>query len=193
MIRTRYTAVAMALHWIIAALIFTNLFLGWRMGSLKGLAKFELFQLHKSVGITVLLLSVCRLVWRLMNPPPPDQASLKPWERAAAKAVHWSFYAFMIVMPLSGWIAVSASPMNIPTLLYHAIPWPHFPGVHDLPAAARASVGQVSDTTHVTLAFGSVVLLALHIGAVIKHQFLDRHPVLGRMVPFARRVPHPEI
>jgi len=189
MAHTRYSTVAILLHWIIAALIVTNLYLGFRMGFVNGLAKFNIFQLHKSVGITILVFSLARLAWRLMNPPPPQPSTLKPWEKAAAHAVHWGFYVIMIGMPLSGWIVVSTSPLNIPTLLYHTIPWPHFPGVHDLAAGPKASVNHAFDLTHVVLAWGSLGLLALHLGAVVKHQFLDRDPVLGRMLPSARRAP----
>ena len=187
MTRTRYTTVAVALHWAIAALILANLYLGFRMGFLKGLAQFEMFQLHKSIGVTVLLLSVLRLIWRLANPPPELPASLAPWERAAARTVHWGFYVIMIGMPLSGWIVVSTSPLNIPTQLYHLVPWPHFPGVHDLATPARKAVNRTFGATHETLAFGALALLALHLGAVAKHQFLDREPILGRMLPFVRR------
>src|SRR6202008_3571075 len=152
--RTRYTTVAIVLHWAIAVLIAANLYLGWRMGFLKGLAQFNLFPLNKSLGGPILLLSVLRLVWRLVSPPPELPASLQPWERAASSAVHWAFYVIMIGMPLSGWIVVSTSPLNIPTLLYHLVPWPHFPGVRDLAAPARKAVNHIFDITHVTLAFG---------------------------------------
>lgn len=187
MTRTRYTTVAIVLHWTIAALIVANLYLGWRMGFLKGLAQFNLFQLHKSIGVTILLLSVLRLAWRLVNPPPAPPPALEPWEKAASSAVHWAFYGIMIGMPLSGWIVVSTSPLNIPTLLYHLVPWPHFPGVHDLADPARKAVNRAFDITHVTLAFGSLVLLALHVGAVAKHELVDRKPVLPRMLPFVGR------
>lgn len=183
--RARYTNVAIAFHWLIAALILLNLVLGFRMAFLKGLAQFNIFQLHKSVGITILLLSLGRLAWRLMNPPPPEPASLKPWEKVAAQAVHWSFYGIMIGMPLTGWLVVSTSPYNLPTLLYHLVPWPHLPVVHDLPAPQKTAVNHLSGTAHVALAWGTLGLLALHIGAVVKHQFLDGHPVLGRMAPGA--------
>lgn len=189
MARTRYSTAAILFHWIIAALILTNLYFGWRMGFLKGLAQFNLFQLHKSVGITILLLSLARLAWRLVNRAPPQHDSLKPWEKAAAHAVHWGFYAFMILMPLSGWIVVSTSPLNLPTLLYHTVPWPHFPVVHDLAAGSKTAVNHASGTTHLVLAWSAIVLLALHLGAVLKHQFLDRDPVIGRMSPFTRRAP----
>jgi cytochrome b561 len=189
MARTRYSTVAILFHWVIAALILTNLYFGWRLGFLKGLAQFNLFQLHKSIGVTVLLLSLARLAWRLVNRPPPQHDNLKPWEKAAAHTVHWGFYAFMILMPLSGWIVVSTSPLNIPTLLYHVVPWPHLPVVHDLAQGPKTAVNHASSTTHLILAWSAIVLLALHLGAVLKHQFLDRDPVLGRMLPFARRAP----
>ncbi|MGC1301408.1 MAG: cytochrome b [Caulobacteraceae bacterium] len=187
MVRTRYSTIAILFHWIIAALILINLYLGFRMGLVQGLAKFNIFQLHKSIGITVLILSVLRLAWRLVNRPPPEAPGLQPWERVASLAVHWGFYVIMIGMPLTGWIVVSTSPLNIPTLLYHTVPWPHFPGVHTLAAGPKTTVNHAFDITHVVLAWGAVVLLALHVGAVVKHQFLDRHPVLGRMLPLGRR------
>ncbi len=181
--QARYTAVAIGFHWLTAALILLNLVLGFRMSFLKGLAQFNIFQLHKSVGITILLLSLGRLAWRLLNPPPPEPASLKPWEKSAALAVHWGFYVIMIGMPLTGWVIVSTSPYNLPTLLYHLLPWPHLPVVHDLATPQKAAVNHLSGTAHVFLAWSTLALLALHLGAVIKHQFLDGHPVLGRMAP----------
>ena len=186
--RARYTTVAIGFHWLIAALIATNLVLGFRMAFLKGLAQFNIFQLHKSVGVTILLLSLCRLGWRLVNPPPPESVGLQPWEKAAALAVHWAFYVIMIGMPLTGWVIVSTSPYNLPTLLYHLVPWPHLPVVHDLAAPQKAAVNHLSETAHVVLAWSTLALLALHLGAVAKHQFLDGHPVLGRMTP-GRRAP----
>ena len=186
--RLRYTAVAVGLHWIIAALILLNLALGFRMSLVTGLAQFNIFQLHKSVGITVLLLSLARLGWRLAHPPPPEPAGLKAWERAAALAVHWSFYAIMIGMPLTGWLIVSTSPYDLPTLLYRLVPWPHLP-VHDLAAGPKAAVNHAASSVHVALAWSTVALLALHLGAVVKHQALDGHPVLGRMTPFGSRTP----
>jgi cytochrome b561 len=186
-VRSRYSQVAIVMHWIIAALILINLYLGFRMGFLRGLAQFNVFQLHKSVGITILVLSVARLLWRVLNPPPPGLPHIKPWEKAAAAGVHWGFYVIMVGMPLSGWIVVSTSRLNLPTVLYRLIPWPHFPVVHDLSAGAKAAINDASGATHLILAWSTLALLALHVGAVVKHQFLDRNPVLGRMLPFSRR------
>jgi cytochrome b561 len=184
---SRYSAVALLFHWAIALLIGVNLYLGFRMGVVSGLEKFDLFQLHKSVGVTVLLLSLSRLAWRLFNPPPAYVDTLQWWEHAVAGAVHTLLYGVMIGLPLTGWIVVSASPLNLPTLLYHTIPWPHVALVHDLPAAAKAKVYGISDTGHVVLAWGALGLIALHVGAALKHHFFDRDAVLLRMVPLLQR------
>src|SRR5690242_16903887 len=113
----RYSAVAIALHWTIAALIVLQVVLASRMEARTPEA-FAVTQFHKSVGITILLLSLARLAWRLTHRPPPEPPGLAGWERGLASAVHWSFYAVMILMPLTGWIMVSTSRITLPTLLY---------------------------------------------------------------------------
>lgn len=178
----RYTPVAVLLHWSIAALILANLALGWWMQTLTGLAQFEKFQLHKSIGILVLLLSAARLVWRLTHRAPPYPDTMRPWEKLAASSVHWLLYALMIGMPLTGWLLVSASPLNLPTLLFHTVPWPHLP-VHDWPMDARMQVSHLSEATHEALAFGMAALVTLHVGAALKHQFIAGDKVLSRMLP----------
>ena len=179
----RYTNVAIVLHWLIAALVLTNLYLGWRMGRLTGMAQFATFQLHKSVGISVLALSLLRLAWRLSHRPPPYPADQARWERAAATTVHWTFYALMIAMPLTGWIIVSASPLNIPTLLFKTIPFPHIAAIHDLAMPARKAIEDRVGLTHVVLAYGFAALIVLHVAAALKHQFVDRDHELARMMP----------
>ncbi len=185
---SRYSAVAIALHWLIAALILGNIALAWTFQNTpQGLTWFKLIQLHKSVGITVLALSLLRLGWRLINPPPPEPASLKPWERAASQVVHWGFYGIMIGMPLSGWILVSASLKGLPTVLYGVIPWPHIGAVHALPFEARKVWSHNAATTHGALAWLAYALIVLHVGAALKHWLIDRDGVIGRMAPFLAR------
>ena len=185
--RTRYSTVAIALHWLIAALILANIALGWRMNRIEGLTKFELFQLHKSIGITVLLLSLIRLGWRLANPPPPLPADLSRFERIGALLSHWSFYVAMIALPLSGWVIVSASPYNLPTVLFKTVPWPHLGFVHDLPMATRKLLDANVGEFHAYLAWSLLALVALHVAAALKHHFFDRDEVLHRMLPLVRR------
>ena len=179
----RYTLVAIVLHWLIAAAVLTNLYLGWRMSRAEGMEKFTLFQLHKSVGITVLTLTVLRIVWRLLHRPPPYPATMTRWERLAAGAVHALFYLLMVAMPLTGWIVVSASAFNIPTLLYGTIPLPHIGVVHDLPMAQRHAIETGVGASHFLLAYLFAGLIMLHVAAALKHQFVERDDVLRRMLP----------
>lgn len=187
--RTRYSAVAMLLHWLIAALILTNIWYGWQMGRLKGLAQYELFQLHKSIGISILLLSLIRLGWRLIAAPPPLPTSMTWFERLAASVTHGVLYGFMIVLPLTGWVVVSASPYNLPTVLFRIdrLRWPHLAFVHDLPMMTRKLIEDQVGDIHAFLAWSLLALAALHIAAAIKHLVWDRDDVAARMVPFLRR------
>lgn len=185
---SRYSAVAISLHWLIALLILTNIVLAWTFQNIpQGLTSFKLIQLHKSVGITVLLLSLARLAWRLFNPPPPLPPTMKRWEIIASQVVHWGFYVIMLGMPLSGWVLVSASTHNLPTLLYGQIPWPHIGAVHALPLAARKVWAHWAGNGHGLLAWMAYALIALHVGAALKHTLIDRDSVIGRMIPFLSR------
>ena len=185
--RTRYTTVAIVIHWLIAAAIIFQIILGWRMDDgPKGPTTYALFQLHKSIGITILLLSLLRLAWKLFNPAPPPPVDQARWERMAATLVHVGFYVIMIGLPLTGWIMVSASRVNIPTLLYGTVPWPHLPLLPDLAAGAKHAWREIGEIGHGVLVKLTYVLLALHLGAMAKHQILDRDEVLGHMAPGAR-------
>ena len=182
----RYATIAILLHWIIAALIILQVVLAGRMEGRTPEA-FALVQLHKSIGITVLLLSLARLAWRLLNPPPPEPQTLAPWERALSKVAHWGFYGVMIGMPLTGWLMVSASRLDLPTLLYGTVPWPHLPGLVDLAPAAKALWYDTAKASHELIIKGFYALLFLHVAGALKHQLLDRAtPVLSRMVPGAK-------
>src|SRR5580658_6842815 len=127
--RSTYSSVAIGLHWLIALAMLTNIGLAWYFGTLPRAAQIGPVQLHKSIGITVLLLTLIRIGWRLVNAPPPLPDTMAVWEKGAAKANHLLFYLLMLGMPLSGWAMVSASPLIRvhPTVLYGVVPWPAFP------------------------------------------------------------------
>lgn len=185
---TRYSTVAIVFHALIAVLILTNIGLAWIFNNMpKGLAWFQLIQWHKSLGITVLLLSLARFGWRLVNPPPPLPNTMKPWEKVASQVVHWGFYLIMLGLPLSGWVMVSASLRGLPTLLYGVIPWPHIGPIHDLAPAARKVWDHNGEAVHGLLGKLTYVLVILHVGAALKHLLIDRDDVVGRMIPFLAR------
>jgi len=185
----RYSAVAMILHWLVAAFLLSNLALGWWMKQLTGLEQFDAYQLHKSIGMSVLVLSIARLGWRITHHAPALPDTMNRFERFAASATHLFFYAMMILMPLTGWALVSVSPFNIPTVLWHTIPLPHIAALHELAPPAKAVAGQLSTGAHVAMAFGGTALIGLHVAAALKHQFINRDGVLGRMVPFLSASP----
>jgi cytochrome b561/polyisoprenoid-binding protein YceI len=182
----RYATVAIVLHWTIALAIVLQIVLSGRMDGPHTPETFAVTQLHKSIGITILLLSLVRLGWRLANPPPPEPDTLAGWERMLSQATHWGFYAIMIGMPLTGWLMVSASRIEIPTLLYGVVPWPMIPGLEDLAPAAKKTWRVIGEQGHGIIAKFIYVLLALHVAGALKHQLLGRNePVLSRMAPGA--------
>lgn len=165
----------MALHWAIALALAFQLALGWRLEDLpRGQIQFAAFQLHKSVGITILLLSLARVAVRFIHPRPAPVTD-SPWAKALSTGVHGALYAFMIGAPLTGWIIVSASKIKLPTLLFGTLPWPHLPvGAGWLDPAAAA---------HEALAFIGVALFILHLAGALRHQFVMGDNLLARMMP----------
>ena len=179
-----YTGVAVVLHWLIAALLVFEVALGLNMEGAKGADKFAVFQLHKSVGITILLLVLLRIVWRFYRRPPPLNAS--GWERALAYIVHGAFYLILLALPVSGWIIVSASKIAVPTLLYGTIPWPHLPGFGAMAAATKQVWEATGEFVHTNLVNVIYLLVALHVAGALKHHFIDRDSEFARMAPGTR-------
>lgn len=190
----RYGVVALGLHWLIALLIIGMLALGLVMVRLTpgSTLQFDLYQLHKSIGITVLALSLVRLVWRLRNPVPPLPGGLQRWEIALARLTHVGFYVLMIGLPLSGWMMVSASVWNLPTMLFGVIELPHVPVLSTLDN--KKPVEDALKRIHEAAGWAAMALLALHVAGALKHHLLLKDDVLTRMLPgrdlIARRRGH---
>lgn len=182
----RYTAVAIALHWIIAFAIIGMIAVGWTMetlqhGDLEARALYQqVVQLHKSFGITILLLSVARVIWRLMNPPPPE-VPMPGWQALAASAVHVLFYVLIIAMPLSGWIMASSSAAF--ETRYFGLVDIRLPILPTLPMESREGIENAAGSLHSAFAWVIVGLLVLHVAAALKHQLIDRDGLLARMAP----------
>lgn len=173
--RSRYTSVAIALHWAMAVLLIFMILLGWNMEDNEAR-----FQLHKSVGITILFLALARLGWRFANPPPPLPEGMATLERTASHAVHVAFYALMIGVPLVGWFMVSVSPFQVSTVLYGVLSWPHLPFTEGLRSDAVYGVAEFFHSKSAWLIFG---LLALHVAGAVKHEIGAEDGVLKRMLP----------
>lgn len=180
----RYATFTIVLHWLIAVLLAFEVALGLNMEDARGTAKFAVFQLHKSVGITILLLVLLRIVWRFHRRPPALTAT--GWERALALVVHGAFYLLLLALPVSGWIVVSASKIAVPTLLYGTVPWPHLPGFATMATGAKQAWNHTAEFVHVNLVNVLYLLVALHVAGALKHHFIDRDGDMARMIPGAR-------
>ncbi|MBB6123423.1 cytochrome b/b6 domain-containing protein [Sphingobium subterraneum] len=183
--RSRYPARAIILHWMIALLLIANLVIGLRMEALAGMDQFRVFQLHKSIGITVLLLTLIRIAIRLSYTAPPYPDGVAGWQRMLSKTVHGAFYGIMLGLPLTGWIVVSASPLNIPTVLFNMIPWPDIGPLTQLSLAKKKALSGTVGDVHVLLTYLTYGLIALHVTGALKHQFSGPVSVLYRMLPLS--------
>jgi cytochrome b561 len=184
----RYGGVAMTLHWLIAAAIVLNLCLGLYVAEIlsdQDPGRFGLLQFHKSVGLTVLVLSLVRLAWRIVNPIPPLPDTLTPSLKVLARATHYLLYFLMIAIPLTGWALVSSSPLGLPTPYFGLFNWPHIPFLAELSRVQKAPLRREFFGFHMYLAFSAIALLALHVAGALYHQ---RHgdDVVRRMLPGTR-------
>lgn len=180
---TRYTGVAISLHWLIALMIIGLLVIGKFMTSLNEAdpLRFELTQWHKSFGILVLFLSLIRVLWRLTHKPPALPADTKGWEKVVSHITHFLIYFLILALPLSGWIMVSTSPLNLSTILFNVIPFPHLPVLASMANKAEIS-GLFHEIHHISSGI-MIVLLLLHIAGALTHQFIHRDVIMTRMWP----------
>lgn len=175
----RYSTVAMWFHWTIAALVILNLSVGLLREGVAALR--PLMGLHKAVGITVLLLTLGRVAWRLGHRPPPLPASVPGWQKGLSHGVHWALYALLILMPLTGWIMVSGPEGRRPLTWFALFDLPYLPVSG---AAADSAHGG-----HELLAWVMLALAAIHVGAAILH-LVRRDGVVWRMAPALERPRH---
>ncbi|MGZ5036019.1 MAG: cytochrome b [Usitatibacter sp.] len=175
----RYSSAAIALHWIVAALILFNLAYGLYTVSLPlSPQKLKLFSYHKWIGVTVFVLAAARLLWRLGHRPPPPPPGMKPWEARAASATHALLYVLFFAAPLTGWLFSSAAGFQ--TVYLGVLPIP------DL-LAKNEAVAETLKTLHHWLNYAMAAVIVLHAAAALKHHFVDRDDVLTRMLPTTRR------
>ena len=171
----RYGAVAQGLHWLIAALIVVQFMLAWMADDLPiGMQKLAMLARHKSFGMTVLMLAVLRLLWRLLHRPPPLPASMKPLERVLARGNHALLYVLLFAQPLTGWLMSSAK--NYSVSWFGLFTWPDLIGKNE-------QWFELLKSTHHLLGWVLLATASLHIFAALKHHFWDRDDVLTRMLP----------
>ena len=175
-----YTATAKTLHWLIALLIFVLFPLGWIMDDLTGVQKFQAYNMHKSLGLTVLALMILRLVWRFFNAVPELPAGVPARQKMAAHALQHAFYAVVFLITLAGWALISTS--DKPSMLFNQqLPIPKLPWLSDLAGADRKFYHGVFEEVHGALGWVLLGLLVLHAAAALYHGFVLKDGILASM------------
>ena len=177
-----YGLAAILFHWVIAVMFIAQGALGFTMTDLPidDPARFQTYQWHKSLGLTILVLTLFRLAWRLANSRPVLPEAMPAWEKRAARLAHIMLYAGLILVPLAGWATVSASPLQVPTLAYNIVLVPH------LPLAVSDAAEAFWSFVHESLAKIVMAVAIIHIAAALRHEFILRDGLISRMIRPAR-------
>ena len=175
-----YKPAAKMLHWGLAVLIIATLPVGAIMVQ-QGLARPTqdmLFIFHKNIGVLILLLMLVRIVYRIVNPPPPLPDSIPDGQKRIAEATHWALYALVFVMAISGYVRVTAGGFPIEGLNWLGVP----------PLAPRSdAVAETAKAIHFWARFALVALIIAHVGAALHHLVIKRDGVFGRIWPSSGR------
>ena len=175
----RYTPTAIALHWLAALLIFSAFPLGLYVHEMAlSPLKLKLLSYHKWLGVTIFLLTVARIAWRATHTPPPLAATIPLWQQQVAHVLHLLLYILLLLIPLSGWLMSSAK--GFPVVYLGLVQLPDLVGKDKL-------LGDLLAEVHKLLNFSLLALVGMHVGAALKHHFIDRDDTLRRMLPILGR------
>ncbi len=176
--RGRWGTVSQTLHWLVVVMIVAQVTLALIFKQMhRGPEAAALIGVHKSLGMTILVVAALRLAWRWANPVPDLPATLRTYERILARSTHAALYALLFAMPLTGWLGSSAFGFTVRWFGLFAIP--------NLIARDKP-LGHVLYATHSVLALALGLVLALHIAAALRHHWMLKDGVLRRMLPGAK-------
>jgi len=172
--RLTYGTTAKIFHWLIVALLAAQYAIGWLMPDLhRNQQPGAPMTFHVSVGITILVVIVLRLAWRLSHPVAPD-SSLSPWQRLSSEIVHWLLYALVLGTTVTGWLFASFRGWTL--TYFYLTPLPML-------AADNAAAGKAIDGLHQAMELGLLVVIGVHVAAAVAHVFVYRDKVMQRMLP----------
>jgi len=170
---TSYGSVSKFFHWTLFILIASMLIFGFLLSYVPKEYQSIAYSTHKLTGLCILTLMILRLLWTLTNPKPALPPSTPWYEYLAERLVHWTMYAALIVMPLSGWIG-SVAANRSPRLGEY---------IFTLPIEQSKSLMTSSFEVHYTIALIIIGLVSVHILAALFHHFIRKDNVLRRMLP----------
>lgn len=174
----RYSNTAIILHWIVAIFIISLLSVGFFMTSaeLSQEEKSSIYQMHKSFGLTLLLIALVRLYYRKSHTPPEYPKTISQLSINLSKAVHYLLYFLILFMPLAGWAMSSSTPPEWKTMFFGLFEWPRIPGLTDN-TALRGAFKEM----HEVGAYALLLLIALHLIGTLKHLIVEKENLLTRM------------
>lgn len=174
----RYTLTAIRLHWLTALLILASFTVGLYMVDLPlSPQKLKIYAWHKWAGVTIFLLVIWRLLWRMRHQPPELPIAMPLWQRQLAVGAHFLLYLLMFAVPLSGWLMSSAKGFQ--TVYFGILPIPDLLG-------KNVEWGNRLREVHESLNFLMMAVVTGHALAALKHHWIDRDDVLVRMLPFLK-------
>lgn len=170
-----YSPLSKLFHWVIALAVIGMLTMGFFLDDIPEQFQGTAYMLHKSTGITILFLMILRFIWIHAVGKPPLPVSIKPWEKILSRFVQYSFYALLVIMPLSGWI-MSVAADKIPN--YFGLFKAPLPGIEP-----NKSLAEFMAESHEIIAWILIAFITLHVLGALKHHFIDKDKVLKRMLP----------
>ena len=171
----KYTRIAIAAHWLLAVMLVISFSVGLYMVSLTiSPTRIRLYNWHKWAGVTILTLSMLRLLWRLTHPAPALPAHMPAWQKFASHSTHWALYALFFAVPLTGWAYSSAA--GFPIVWFGVLPLPDF-------VDKNRELAEFIKPFHWIAAYALAGLVVLHLLAVVKHMVIDKDNLLRRMLP----------
>ena len=172
--RLQYGRPAKVFHWLIVALLAAQYPIGWLMPDIhRGMTPGAAMTFHVSMGLSILVLTALRFVWRLTHPVAPD-SSLPRWQRLSSEAIHWLLYALVLATTFSGWLFASFRGWSMS--FFYLVPLPML-------AADNAAAGRAIDGLHQAMELALLVTIGLHVAAALAHVFVYRDGMMRRMLP----------
>jgi cytochrome b561 len=176
----RFGLVAQGFHWLTLLMLMGSFTLAFSMTAMPlSLRKLQFYSWHKWVGVTVFVIVILRLAWRLANTVPRQPVATPLWQRRLAAVSHAALYTLLIVMPLTGWVMSSA--LNLPVVYLGLI---HLPS----PFGVDRALGEAMKDVHHALGLALLALIGIHALAALYHHVVLRDDVLRRMLPWRGRV-----
>ncbi len=172
----KYSKIAILFHWLIAILIGANILLANLAEDLPRAARAAYMSPHKAIGISILILTIGRILWRLTHRPPALPDKVAGWQAKAGQCAHILFYVLMIAMPLTGWLMIGANGKAAPVDFFGLF-------TIDMAVGKNAMLADIGHEGHEILAAPLIILIGLHILGALKHQFIDKMPFIQRMWP----------